>query len=109
MSNLEIDPKDAARLTLLRRLVTTLLVVMIAGFLVLITLLVTRFPSMDAPVSETAPLPWPDQIALPEGITPEAVTRGSDWIAVVSGNEILIFDAEGGALRQRISVTPAQH
>jgi hypothetical protein len=101
MSNLEIDPKDAARLTLLRRLVTTLLVVMIAGFLVLIALLVTRFPSMDAPS-----LPWPDHLALPEGITPEAVTRGSDWIAVVSGDEILIFEADSGTLRQRISVSP---
>ncbi|TNE69007.1 MAG: hypothetical protein EP336_03295 [Rhodobacteraceae bacterium] len=102
MSNLEIDPKDAARLTLLRRLVTTLLVVMIAGFLVLIALLVTRFPSMDAPAPTS--LPWPDRLALPESITPEAVTRGSDWVAVVAGDEILIFNAEDGALRQRVSV-----
>ena len=41
---IDIDPKAAAGLTLLRRLVTGLLVVMIAGFLVLIGLLVTRFP-----------------------------------------------------------------
>ncbi|SDW29290.1 hypothetical protein SAMN05443573_102283 [Celeribacter indicus] len=95
-----MDPRDAARLTLLRRLVTGLLVVMIAGFLVLIGLLVTRFPSLGSPVS----FDLPDRLDLPEGVRPEAFTRGADWIAVVAGREILIFDPETGALRQRIGI-----
>lgn len=97
----ELNPKDAAGLTLLRRLVTGLLGVMIVGFLVLIGFLVTRFPDFE----DTAPaLSWPETLDLPEGVTPEAVTRGSDWVAVVAGDEILIFDAATGALRQRIAV-----
>lgn len=100
-----MDPKDAAGLTLLRRLVTGLLGVMIVGFLVLIGLLVTRFPDFE----DTGPaLSWPETLDLPEGVTPEAVTRGPDWVAVVAGDEILIFDAASGALRQRIAVeTPS--
>ncbi|SFI50323.1 DUF6476 family protein [Celeribacter neptunius] len=107
---IEIDPKDAARLTLLRRLVTTLLVVMIGGFLVLIGLLVTRFPDLKG---ESAAISFdlPENLALPEGLAPEAFTRGSDWVAIVardaaggSDEEILIFDAATGALRQRIGI-----
>lgn len=100
-----MDPKDAAGLTLLRRLVTGLLGVMIVGFLVLIGLLVTRFPDFE----DTGPaLSWPETLDLPEGVTPEAVTRGADWVAVVAEDEILIFDASSGALRQRIAVeTPS--
>lgn len=104
---IEIDPKEAARLTLLRRLVTTMLVVMIGGFLVLIGLLVTRFPEMNGDAAPVA-FDLPDQIALPEGSAPTAFTRGSDWIAIISqsetGEEILIYDAGSGALRQRIGI-----
>ncbi|WP_417273034.1 DUF6476 family protein [Celeribacter halophilus] len=95
----EMDPKEAAGLTLLRRLVTGLLGVMIVGFLVLIGLLVTRFPDFDAPAPD-----WPDTLALPDDVEPEAVTRGADWIAVVAGDEILIFNAGTGALQQRITL-----
>nr|WP_321508625.1 DUF6476 family protein [uncultured Celeribacter sp.] len=97
---IDIDPKAAAGLTLLRRLVTGLLVVMIAGFLVLIGLLVTRFPKSDSAVA----FEMPDRIHLPKGIQPEAFTRGNDWLAIVAGDEILIYDAESGSLRQRIDI-----
>lgn len=100
---IEIDPKEAAKLTLLRRLVTTLLVVMIGGFLVLIALLVTRFPQLNgAPTAQA--VTFPDTIDLPEGVTAEAFTRGADWVAIVADDEILIFDAETGELRQRITL-----
>ncbi|NIY78251.1 hypothetical protein HCZ23_02045 [Celeribacter sp. HF31] len=107
--DVELDPKDAAGLTLLRRLVTGLLGVMIVGFLVLIGFLVTRFPDFEETGTNTGPaLSWPETLDLPEGVTPEAVTRGSDWVAVVAGDEILIFEAATGALRQRIAVeTPS--
>lgn len=82
---------------MLRRLVTVLTVVMIAGFVVLIYALVTR---LNAP----APV-LPDQITLPGGATATAFTQGVNWYAVVtSDNRILIFDRTTGALRQTIEV-----
>jgi hypothetical protein len=42
---------------------------------------------------------------LPDGLTAEAVTFGRGWIAVVTDTEeILILDAETGALRQRVAI-----
>ena len=85
--------------TYLRRLVTVLTGVMIVGFLVLIALFVTRLWG-------TAPaIPLPDTITLPDGTTPTAFTRGSNWYAVVTDeDQILIFDANSGDLRQIIQV-----
>jgi hypothetical protein len=96
-----VDPKAIAGLTLMRRLVTSLLVVMILGFLLLIGLLVTRFPSMNAPIS----FDLPENIALPAGATAQNFTRGADWVAIVTtDNQILIFDAASGALRQTVGI-----
>ncbi len=90
-----------AGLTLMRRLVTSLLVVMILGFLLLIGLLVTRFPSMNTPVS----FDFPENITLPDGAQAQNFTRGADWIAIVTTNdEILIFDATTGDLRQTVVI-----
>ncbi|MFK7835349.1 MAG: DUF6476 family protein [Sulfitobacter sp.] len=91
------DPVEPANLRFLRRLVTVLTVVMIAGVLVVIGLLVTR-------LNRPAP-PLPDQITLPAGVEARAFTQGSDWYAVVtSHNEILIYDRLTGALRQTIQI-----
>jgi hypothetical protein len=96
-----VDPKAMAGLTLMRRLVTSLLVVMILGFLLLIGLLVTRFPTMNAPVS----FDLPENIALPAGATAQSFTRGADWVAIVTtDNEILIFDTLSGVLRQTVGI-----
>jgi hypothetical protein len=85
----------------LRWLVTGLTATMMAGLIVLIWLFVTRFP---APPD----LPLPAEIALPEGARATAVTRGRDWLAVVTEDQrILIFDAATGALRQSVAITPA--
>lgn len=84
----------------LRRLVTALAVTMIAGLVVLIALIVIRF-------REPAPaLPaLPDSIALPAGATATAFTQGPGWFAVVTEDEhILIYDREGGALRQIVRI-----
>ena len=81
----------------MRRLVTVLTVVMIAGVIVVIGLLVTR-------LNASAP-PLPDQITLPEGVSATAFTQGPDWYAVVtSEDQILIYDRLTGALRQTIEV-----
>ncbi len=91
------DSADAAQLRFLRRLVTTLTVVMIAGMVVIITLLVLRLTG-DTP-------PLPDRITLPDGTTPQAVTIGPDWIAVIGNDDrILIFDRATGKLRQSIAL-----
>lgn len=88
---------EPANLRFLRRLVTVLTVVMIAGVVTVIGLLVIRLQAPALP-------DLPESIALPAGVTAEAVTFGRDWVAVVAGDEILIFDAGDGALRQRIAV-----
>ncbi|WP_338110826.1 DUF6476 family protein [Rhodovulum imhoffii] len=86
-------------LKLLRWLVTMLMVTMIAGFVVIVTLFVIRMPDRSAP-------PLPAQITLPEGATPYAITRGRDWLAVVTEtDEILIFDSASGTLRQKVEIT----
>lgn len=90
-----------AGLTLMRRLVTSLLVVMILGFLLLIGLLVTRFPTMSTSIG----FDLPENITLPAGAQAQNFTRGENWIAIVTtGNEILIFDAQTGDLRQTVAI-----
>lgn len=85
------------QLIFLKRLVTALGVAMIAGFLVLIAALVIRL--------NADPLPLPDRITLPEGVTATAFTQGTDWFAVVtSDNRILIYDRTTSALRQEVSI-----
>jgi hypothetical protein len=85
------------QLIFLKRLVTALGVVMIGGFLVLIAALVIRL--------NADPLPLPDRITLPEGVTATAFTQGTDWFAVVtSDNRILIYDRTTSALRQEVVI-----
>lgn len=76
---------------------------MIAGLGAVVWLLVLRLPAAMTPA-----LPLPAGLALPEGAEPFAFTRGRDWVAVVTAqDEILIFDAATGALRQRLAIAPA--
>ncbi|QUJ75174.1 hypothetical protein KDD17_09050 [Sulfitobacter albidus] len=91
------DLPEPGNLRFLRRMVTVLTGVMIAGVVVVIGLLVTRL-SNDTP-------PLPDEIALPGGARAVAFTQGADWYAVVTdADEILIFDRLTGALRQTVTV-----
>jgi len=93
----EPEVQEPPQIKFLRRLVTTLTVVMIGGLVVVISLLVIR-------LSDKA-VTLPDAITLPDGTTPTAVTFGKGWIAVVSDyNRILILDADSGALRQTIAI-----
>ena len=84
----------------LKTIVTAMTVATILGMIVLITVVVLRF-SQTSP--EATSLPLPDQITLPEGVTADAVTLGTDWIGVVSGDEILIYETDG-QLRKRINL-----
>ncbi|WP_210527911.1 DUF6476 family protein [Rubellimicrobium arenae] len=81
----------------LQRLVVTLIVVMIVGFLVLIGALVMRL-NADGP-------PLPDSLQLPEGARATAFTQGGDWLAIVTGDDrILIYDRLTGRLRQTLRI-----
>ena len=74
----------------------------IIGLVVLVGVVVMRF-SQTSPqeFSQTA---LPDNIELPEGVTPDAVTFGSDWIALIAGDEILVFNKASGQLQKRIKL-----
>lgn len=91
------EGEEPGSLRFLRLLVTTLTVVMIVGFIVLIGFLVTRFP-------DTSSVSLPDQILLPDGAQATAFTKGEDWYAIVTAaNQILIYNADG-SLRKTIDI-----
>jgi hypothetical protein len=78
-------------LRLLKWLVIALTLTMIGGLITIVAVLVTRMP--DA--SRKSP-DWPASLSLPAGVVAEAVTRGTDWIGVVTKDgRILIFSLEG--------------
>ncbi len=95
------DPSQPApepgNLRFLRVLVTSLMVVMIGGFLVIVGLFVIRFSSDRAVL--------PDSITLPDGTKARNFTVGPTWYGVVSENDtILIFDRATGNLRQTVII-----
>lgn len=89
-------------LRLLRVLVILLMVTMIAGLIVLVTVIVIRFPR---PVADLPALP--EAITLPAGAQAGAVTFGRGWVAVVTGDQrILVYDSATGALRREVAIAP---
>ena len=83
----------------LQWLVIGLTATMILGVIAVVTVFVTRFPG-SRPAADL-----PGRIELPEGATARAFTQGSDWIAVVTGDDrILIYDRDGRTLRQTIII-----
>jgi len=92
------QPVDPGLVKYLRLLVTVLTGTMILGFIVIVVLFVTRFSEAFGP-------DLPDSITLPDGSDPVAFTKGGDWYAVVTDDDmILIFDAETGQRRQTIAI-----
>ncbi len=95
------DGGEAAlpELRFLKALVTALAGVMILGLLAILAILVIRFSQEpEAPI-------LPATLTLPEGTTARAVTFGRGWYAVVTeADDILIFDAATGALRQTVRI-----
>ena len=96
------DPALPPSLRFLKWLVIVLTLTMIGGVITVVAVLVTRMPK-----AFIAPAPnLPDGVALPAGISAEAVTFGKGWIAVVTkDNRILIFGRDG-TLRQEVAITP---
>jgi len=94
-SEFSVEPTN---LKLLRRLVTTLLAVMIIGFITLIFMFVMRFQSNN----QTFKL---NDITLPIGTSATADTQGDDWYAIVDdAKKILIFNKVDNTLRQTINI-----
>ncbi|MFU8883726.1 MAG: DUF6476 family protein, partial [Rhodobacterales bacterium] len=88
---------EPGNLRFLRLLVTVLTGTMIAGLVVLIALLVIRFPGATTPL--------PDAITLPGGTRAQAFTVTPGWYGVVTTDDrILIYNRSDGALRQEISI-----
>ena len=84
-------------LRLLKWLVIALTATMLVGMVALVALFFTRL--------REPPLPLADEIVLPEGVQATAVTRGRDFVAIVTeAGEILIYDASGAHLRQRVTI-----
>lgn len=94
-------------LRFLKWLVTALAGTMIIGLITIVTLFVIRLPKAPAPNPAL-----PETLAMPDGLSAEAVTIGRGWVGVVAsgaeGEEFLIFDATSGTLRQRIPVKPGE-
>jgi hypothetical protein len=97
MTDPNSSPLDPTLVRYLRRLVSILSITMIAGILVIMGLLVSRY------MQEKPHLP--DRITLPEGKRAIAYTEGRGWFAVVTeDNEILIFDGTTADLRKTIRI-----
>ena len=89
---------DPAMVKYLRLLVTILTGTMILGFIVIVVLFVIKFSDAFGPK-------LPDVITLPNGTTASAYTRGDGWYAIVTtDDQILIYDADTGTIRQSIEI-----
>ncbi len=102
MGRAPVSDGELGNLRMLRRLVTLLTITMIIGLLAIVSAVVIQINRAPAP------LVLPRTITLPAGTRLQAFTRGDGWVAVVTrDNEILIYDAASGRLRQRVAVAPA--
>jgi Family of unknown function (DUF6476) len=92
------EPELPPSLRFLKRLVTVLTLVMIAGVITIVALFVTRLPQLAAP-----PV-LPEGLALPQGARVAAVTFGTGWIAVVTTDDHILIFAPDGTLRQDLKI-----
>lgn len=93
-----LSDRDARLVRYLKGLVTALSVTMIVGFIVLVAVVVMRVNAPAAPA-------WPETIALPDGAMAEAITRGPDYLLVVTKDgRALVFSPDGTTLRQELQI-----
>ncbi len=95
------EAPDPGLLRFLKILVFSLAGTMIIGLIVLVGLFVMRFP----PAPGTPAGAFPTEIALPAGEKAAALTRGPDWLAVVTeSGRLLIFSLDGVRLLQEVRI-----
>lgn len=102
------DQPEPPRLRFLRRLVVVMTITMIAGLIVIITLMIMTFLGTRSDAPETTGQ-LVDPLSLPRGEQARAYTQGTDWSAVVTrdseGRErIHIFDPVTGEIRQTVTI-----
>lgn len=74
---------------------------MIAGVIVLIALIVMRFNA--EPMAPMAA--FPEMVALPDGETAQSVTRGPDYLLVITATgRALVLSPDGATLRQEFTI-----
>jgi Flp pilus assembly protein protease CpaA len=99
MADTPEEPGLPPSLRFLKALVIILMITMIGGVITVVGLLVTRLPTAGA----QAPT-LPSELALPAGVSAQAVTFGTGWTAVVTtDNRILVFGKDG-KMWQEISI-----
>jgi len=98
--------EEPPHLRTLRRLVNTLTVVLILGFITVVVVIVIRFASPASTPSSGPELPA--FTSLPGSEAAQAVTYGKDWIAIVTvdedGNERIRTYGLDGLPRQTIDI-----
>jgi hypothetical protein len=101
MDEAPVDEVQAPLVRYLKTLVTALTVTMILGFIVLVSVIVMRFRAEGT-------VPLPEEIALPAGVAAQAITRGPDWLGVVTTDgRFLVYELDGTTLRQEVRIVPA--
>jgi hypothetical protein len=90
----------------LRLLVNGLMLTLTVGFIIIVIAMLLRLNQVPAPVA------LPDTVTLPPGESAQAVTLGSDWVAVVTRDDadrerIRVFDRASGQARGIMTITPA--
>jgi hypothetical protein len=106
------DPEDLPeppRIRALRRLVTTLTVVLILGMVTIAVTLVLRITRTPAPAPAPASVLWPDRIALPVGERITASGFGQGLLMLVTEDEagaarLRLYDPETGALQHVVAI-----
>lgn len=99
-------------LRFLKWLVIVLTLTMIIGLITVVAVIVTRIPQsfvtrpdVSAAIGVSNPSGLPDLpvgITLPEGTTPQAITFGAGWTAVVTNDNRILVYATDGQLRQEV-------
>ena len=92
------EPELPPSLRLLKRLVTVLTLVMIGGVITITALFVIRLPQLASPPA------LPENLAMPPGARPAAVTLGRDFIAVVTEDDRILIFGKDGTLVQEIGI-----
>lgn len=87
-------------LRFLKWLVIVMTLTMIVGVITVVSVVVTRMPQAMQSGGPTLP----ENVVLPEGARPQAVTFGKTWFAVVTEDDLILIYGRDGALRQTIAL-----